>query len=124
MAELPSKPCVACGRVMHWRARWARNWEAVRYCSDACRRRGVREEDLQLEAAILELLAERPLSASICPSEVARLKAPEDWQALMETVRRAARRLVHQGRIEITQGGRVLDPSEFRGPIRLRLKRG
>jgi hypothetical protein len=35
---LPSKPCVACGRPMSWRKAWARNWEAVRYCSDACRR--------------------------------------------------------------------------------------
>ena len=36
---LPSKPCLACGRPMSWRKAWARNWEAVRYCSDACRRR-------------------------------------------------------------------------------------
>ncbi|MFN0161608.1 MAG: DUF2256 domain-containing protein [Burkholderiales bacterium] len=37
-AALPRKPCVACGRVMSWRRRWARNWVEVRYCSDACRR--------------------------------------------------------------------------------------
>ena len=35
---LPSKPCLACGREMSWRKAWARNWEAVRYCSDACRK--------------------------------------------------------------------------------------
>jgi hypothetical protein len=23
---------------MTWRKAWARNWEAVRYCSEACRR--------------------------------------------------------------------------------------
>lgn len=34
---LPSKPCVACGREMTWRKSWAKNWEAVKYCSDACR---------------------------------------------------------------------------------------
>jgi hypothetical protein len=34
---LPSKPCAACGRPMLWRKRWARTWEAVRYCSDRCR---------------------------------------------------------------------------------------
>jgi len=37
-AALPSKPCEACGRPMTWRRRWARTWEEVKYCSDACRR--------------------------------------------------------------------------------------
>jgi hypothetical protein len=37
---LPSKPCVACGRPMTWRKRWAKNWDEVRYCSEACRRLG------------------------------------------------------------------------------------
>lgn len=37
-AALPSKQCVACGRVMSWRRRWAKNWAGVRYCSEACRR--------------------------------------------------------------------------------------
>ena len=36
-SALPSKPCVACGRDMTWRKSWAKNWEAVKYCSDACR---------------------------------------------------------------------------------------
>lgn len=35
---LPSKPCAACGRPMSWRRAWARNWEQVRHCSEACRR--------------------------------------------------------------------------------------
>ena len=37
-AALPSKPCAACGRPMTWRRRWARIWDQVKYCSDACRR--------------------------------------------------------------------------------------
>lgn len=36
-AALPSKPCVACGLTMSWRRRWAKNWDEVKYCSDACR---------------------------------------------------------------------------------------
>ncbi|WP_334158133.1 DUF2256 domain-containing protein [Oryzomicrobium sp.] len=36
---LPTKPCAVCGRPMSWRRKWARTWEAVKYCSDACRRR-------------------------------------------------------------------------------------
>ena len=38
-AHLPSKPCVVCGRPMSWRKAWAKNWNEVRYCSDACRKR-------------------------------------------------------------------------------------
>jgi hypothetical protein len=37
-SALPSKPCVACGRPMSWRKRWAANWAEVKFCSDACRR--------------------------------------------------------------------------------------
>ena len=37
---LPSKLCAACGRTMVWRKRWARTWNAVKFCSDACRSRG------------------------------------------------------------------------------------
>jgi hypothetical protein len=38
--SLPSKTCAACGRPMTWRKRWARTWDQVKYCSDACRRLG------------------------------------------------------------------------------------
>lgn len=37
-ATLPSKPCQACGRPMTWRKAWARSWDDVKYCSEACRR--------------------------------------------------------------------------------------
>jgi hypothetical protein len=35
--DLPTKDCAACGRPFSWRKKWARDWENVRYCSDACR---------------------------------------------------------------------------------------
>lgn len=38
--SLPSKTCVACGRPMTWRKRWARNWDEVKFCSEACRKTG------------------------------------------------------------------------------------
>ncbi len=38
-AELPRKICSACGRPFTWRRKWARDWDAVRYCSDGCRQR-------------------------------------------------------------------------------------
>jgi hypothetical protein len=38
----------------------------------------------------------------------------------MEPARRAARRLVDAGEVEITQGGSVVDPLTAKGPIRIR----
>ncbi|MFZ9756371.1 MAG: DUF2256 domain-containing protein [Burkholderiaceae bacterium] len=37
---LPTKVCERCQRPMTWRKAWAKNWAAVKYCSEACRRRG------------------------------------------------------------------------------------
>ena len=37
--NLPEKTCAACGRPFAWRKKWARCWDEVRYCSDACRGR-------------------------------------------------------------------------------------
>ena len=34
---LPVKVCAACGRPFTWRRKWAKVWDEVRYCSDACR---------------------------------------------------------------------------------------
>lgn len=119
-AEVPEeKVCASCGRRIEWRAKWARDWANVRYCSDACRSRGVGEADRALERTILALLAKRAETATICPSDVARATA-EDWRPLMEPVRRAARRLVASGDVEITQRGSVVDPSTAKGPIRIR----
>ena len=126
-AHLPTKPCAVCGRSITWRKKWERDWENIRYCSDACRRAGVTDTDAALELAIVRLLRElRTADATICPSQAAMAvagNAPEAWRPLMEPARAAARRLVDKGQIDITQGGRVVDPSTARGPIRLRLRR-
>jgi len=114
-----TKLCRSCGRVMRWRKSWERNWDEVRYCSDACRRQRVSAQDEALEEAILTLLGDR--AGTICPSEAARSVAgDDDWRPLMEPARRAARRLVAAGEVQITQKGRVVDPSTARGPIRIR----
>jgi len=119
--------CAGCGRAFGWRPALARSWDAVRWCSDACRRRGLRPVDLALESAILELLETRPNGGTICPSEAVR-KVSDDGGAddrgdLMEPARRAARRLVATGAVEILQDGRVVDPSTAKGPIRIRRAR-
>ena len=124
--ERADKVCGSCGRRIEWRASWARDWQNVRWCSDACRARGVKPVDRELEASIRSLLAGRAGDATICPSEAARAVGGADetaWRALMEPARRAARRLVAAGEVEITQGGRVVDPSTAKGPIRVRRAR-
>jgi hypothetical protein len=119
----PDKTCATCGRRIEWRKKWERCWDEVKYCSDACRRSKPAGDDRKLEDAILEQLSKRAAGATICPSEAARALFPEDWRERMEDTRRAARRLVAAGLIEVTQGGRVADPSTAKGPVRLRLKR-
>jgi hypothetical protein len=116
----PTKPCAGCGRVITWRKKWARDWDEVRWCSDGCRRRGVTSQDSALETAVLDLLSQRARGATICPSEAARQVGGDDWRPLMEPARAAARRLVTAGQVEVVQGGRVVDPSTAKGPIRLR----
>ena len=125
--ETPHKDkiCKRCGRAFSWRKKWERDWNALKYCSDACRGEKPVETDAQLEAAILELLMERGRDKTICPSEAAKLvggkDARHDWESLMAPARAAARRLVATGRIVITQRGRVVDAATAKGPIRLRL---
>ncbi|MER8062035.1 MULTISPECIES: DUF3253 domain-containing protein [unclassified Streptomyces] len=85
-----------------------------------------READRRLERVILELLDRRGPTATICPSDAARAAYEGDddgWRALMEPVRRAARRLVAAGEVEITQSGRPVEPATARGPIRIRRTR-
>ena len=119
--EPAERTCASCGRRIEWRAKWARDWDQVRWCSDACRRRGVGEQDVELERVLLSLLGQRAGGATVCPSEAARAVGTDDgWRDLMEPARRAARRLVAAGEVEITQGGRVVDPSTASGPIRVR----
>ncbi len=108
---------------MQWRAKWAKNWDDVRFCSHACRQRGIRPVDARLSEVILELLDNRTATATICPSEAARAVGGDGWRELMEPARRAARRLVAEGEVEITQGGAVIDPSTAKGPIRIRRTR-
>lgn len=114
------KICTSCGRAMAWRKAWAKNWDDVRYCSNACRSRKLKPVDHDLEAAILRLLSQRSGGATICPSEAAKVVEPDYWRTLMEPTRSAARRLVASGDVVITQQGVVVDPSSAKGPIRIR----
>lgn len=118
------KICKTCGRTFTWRKQWAQDWDIIKYCSDACRGHQPGASDAALEAAILSLLAERRTSTShdktICPSEAAKAvggtETRRDWEGLMEPARAAARRLVAQRKIVITQHGAIVDPATAKGP--------
>ena len=72
-------------------------------------------------AAILDLLAQRGATKSICPSDVAR-REEKDWRKALPHVRTAARSLAEERTIRVTQGSVELDPAaEWKGAIRLRL---
>jgi hypothetical protein len=97
----------------------------VKYCSDKCRALGLTSRDDAIEKAILKLLQARPDGATICLSEAVRVLQPggadESRLVLMQAIRRAARRLAVRRQIVWLQGGRPVDPSKTRGPVRLRL---
>ena len=77
----------------------------------------------EARAAILALLAERDEGKTICPSDAARALGGDDgFRQLMPLVRDAARSLVAEGRIDVTQSGEVVDLDSARGAIRLRAR--
>ena len=115
-----SKPCRHCGRDFEWRKKWKENWDEVKHCSARCSNQN-KSTAAALEECIMSLLKARGHVKSICPSEVLDSNQKEN-KIEMEQIRSAARRLVHKGLIVITQKNKVVDPSHFKGPIRLKLK--
>ncbi|GAA2554180.1 hypothetical protein GCM10010435_25780 [Winogradskya consettensis] len=107
MPQIAPRTCGSCGRKIEWRKAWADDWDNVRWCSAACRRRGVRDVDRVLETLIL--------------AEAARVKrfplATIDGDR--EDVRRAARRLAAAGRVRWTQKGHPVEPSTARGDVEI-----
>ena len=113
------KTCLKCGRMIEPRKKWARNWDEIKYCSERCRKTKDQLKS-RFESDIMALLKQRGDGKTICPSEVLPAELKKD-KNIMEQVRQAARRLVAQGEIIITQNGETVDPSIAKGPIRLKL---
>ena len=114
-AIVEDKICQSCGRRIEWRKKWARDWDQVLYCSTACRRRGVTEADRKAEEAIRYAVRHSAGATSL---------AAISWDAQHpEILRRAARRLVAAGEIEMIQGGRVVDPATAVGEVSIRRAR-
>jgi hypothetical protein len=77
-----------------------------------------------IEREILRLAGERGSGKTFAPTDVARALAgddPDAWSRLMTPVRRAAVRLMQEGRIVIYRKGRPVDPENFRGVYRIGL---
>ncbi|MGJ7543675.1 DUF3253 domain-containing protein [Variovorax sp. LT1R16] len=81
--------------------------------------------DQKIIDAIWTLLDARPASASICPSDVARMLTSDEvaWRALMPEVRRVAAALAADGLLRATRGASTVDAQSAGGPIRLRRQR-
>jgi hypothetical protein len=76
----------------------------------------------ELETAILDLLARQEPGRTLAPMDVARALGgdhPDGWGPLMQPLRRAAVKLMKEGRLVITRKGRPVDPDDFRGVYRL-----
>lgn len=61
-----------------------------------------------IEKAIFDLLDARAPGKTVCPSEVARKLAPDDWRPLMLQVRAVAVALAGKGALDILQKGRAI----------------
>ena len=77
-----------------------------------------------IEATLIALLRARGPGKTLDPQVVARAIGgphPDGWSPLMPAVRRAAVRLMKEGRVEIVRKGRAVDPDDFRGTYRIRM---
>jgi Protein of unknown function (DUF3253) len=80
--------------------------------------------DEDVESTLLALVQSRGPGKTLDPQEVARALGgdhPDGWGPLMQPVRRAAVRLMKQGRVLIVRKGRPVDPDDFKGTYRIRL---
>ena len=81
----------------------------------------------ELESTLLALLQARGPGKTLDLQEVARALGgghPDGWGPLMQPVRRAAVRLMKQGRVVIVRKGRPVDPDDFKGTYRIALAEG
>jgi hypothetical protein len=117
-----TKICDTCGRVITWRKKWEADWANIRYCSKACRSSRPNAVDRALEDAILAALDATPAhkAAEVDPEAVVDRVEADARGDMRERARRAARRLVARGELDMFQGGRPADPSTTRGTFVVR----
>ena len=74
---------------------------------------------IRLAATMLTLLRHRPVEATICPSDAARVVGGNSWRALMDEARSVAIELAVQQVVVILQHGKEVDLANTVGPVRL-----
>ncbi|MEM6411606.1 MAG: DUF3253 domain-containing protein [Pseudomonadota bacterium] len=74
-----------------------------------------------VRAVILDLVSQRGVGKTICPSEAAKAVSEESWRRVLTDVRAEAVRLAKSGDITIYRKGRSVDPDNFKGVYRLGL---
>ena len=119
-SQKETKLCASCGRSFGYQKRWEKTWEDVRYCSSSCRKDKFEKRDSKFEEAILRHLTEQKQFIDL--AEIEKDFESENYRNLRERIRRAARRLVAKGKIDILQKGKVVEASTAKGPIEVRLK--
>lgn len=72
-----------------------------------------------MKSVIRRLLRARGPGKTICPSEVAREVAPDDWRSRMDAVREVAAKMADAGELVVTQRGKPVDIRTARGAVRL-----
>lgn len=91
-----------------------------------------RHDDPVAQAILAQLAAAGPGKA-VAPESAARAYAetrrrkndpPDLWRRYLPSVRHQAIHLARAGRIEILRKGKPVDPDDFKGVYRLRLKAG
>jgi len=82
---------------------------------------GTAERDLaeRLRVSMLDLLARRAETSTICPSDAARAVGRETWRDAMPLAREVAARLADDGVVEVRQHGERVDVRTARGPVRI-----
>jgi len=71
--------------------------------------------------AIMDLVSQRGVGKTICPTEAARAISDDKWRRALPDVRAEAVRLAKAGKIAIYRKGKPVDPDDFKGVYRLGL---
>ncbi len=82
-----------------------------------------RVSDDEVRETILNMCREVGLDGVIRPEAVAQVILPNHWQTLLKRIRLMSKQLAVAGHIVILRKGELVDPTDFKGVIRLQITR-
>lgn len=80
-----------------------------------------RISDESIYITILQMCAAAGLDGNVRPEDVAMEVYPMDWQPLLKRVRLFAKQLAQSGDIVILRKGKIINPDDAKGMIRLQI---